>query len=47
MSKHEDKGKDEDEKTRQSNGQVPTGTPVSPEEPKGKHSAPDPKEDEE
>jgi hypothetical protein len=46
VGKHEDKHKDEQEKKQQSNGQVPPGTRISPKEPKGKHSAPDPDEEE-
>ncbi|MBV9140189.1 MAG: hypothetical protein JO115_04625 [Pseudonocardiales bacterium] len=46
VGKHEDKHKDEQERKRQSNGQVPPGTRISPKEPRGKHSAPEPDEPE-
>lgn len=44
MGKHHDKDAEEDERKRQGDGQVPAGTGVSPKEPRGKHSAPDPEE---
>jgi hypothetical protein len=46
VGKHEDRPKDEQEKKQQSNGQVPPGTRISPKDPQGKHSAPDPDEEE-
>lgn len=46
MGKHDDKNKDEQERKQQSNGQVSPGTRISPKEPEGKHSKPEPEEDE-
>jgi hypothetical protein len=46
VGKHDDRKKDEEEKKQQSNDQVPSGTRVSPKDPEGKHSAPEPDEDE-
>ena len=47
MGKHEDRNKDEQERKQQSNGQVLPGTRISPKDPQGKHSAPEPEEEEE
>lgn len=47
VGKHHDKDKEEDERKRQSNGQVPADTWVSPKDPPGRHSAPEPNEPEE
>lgn len=46
MGKHYDEHKEEEERKQQGNGQVSPGTPVSPEDPKGRHGASEPEEDE-
>jgi hypothetical protein len=46
MGKHYDREKEEEERRRQGDGQVPPGTWISPKEPRGKHSTPEPDEPE-
>jgi hypothetical protein len=47
VGKHHDKGKEEDERKQQGNGQVPAGTRVSPNDPQGRRSTPEPDESQE
>jgi hypothetical protein len=45
VGKHDDRKKNEDERKQQSNGQPPTGTRITPNEPDGRHSAPEENEE--
>jgi len=42
VGKHEDQEREKEEEKRRGNGQVSSGTVISPKEPEGKHSASDP-----
>jgi hypothetical protein len=47
VGKHYDKNKEEEERKRQGDGQVPPDTWVSPKDPRGKHGTSEPEETDE